>query len=197
MKRIIAIAVVIAALGSYVILTVAESFPVGKMVLSGQVLELDNLTVMAKGDAGFVSSASDANIPAGTMRLKSISADTIRMDLARDKSKKLIPKEASATGGVVMKAKRADVEKGDDGKQITVLRDVIATAQSAVTEGQDKIVLRGNVVVKVVEPGIAEPIAMLTGETVSVSLKDNKITVAGNPGKRAEITVTPKESEKQ
>ena len=172
----------------------AGSFAIGKTSLSGTVLDWNGQTITAKGSAYFTTAQSTTPLRAGTMRLESIRANTIALTLTSGKSQSL--KEASATGGVAIRAKRADQETTQSGT-VTVLRDVYATADSAVLpQTQDIIKLTGNVTVKVTEPGVAEPIALLSGEVVTVSLKDNKIRVEGQANKPAEFTVTPKEKKK-
>jgi lipopolysaccharide export system protein LptA len=172
----------------------ASSFAIGKTTLSGTVLDWNGQTITAKGNASFTTAPSKTPLKVGTMRLESIRANTIVLTLTSGKSQSL--KEASATGGVIIRAKRADQETTSSGTT-TVLRDVYATADSAVMpQTQDTVKLTGNVTVKVTEPGVAEPIAMLSGNIVTVSLKDNKIRVEGQADRPAEFTVTPKEGQK-
>ncbi|HET6455921.1 MAG TPA: hypothetical protein VFI02_16065 [Armatimonadota bacterium] len=172
----------------------ASSFAIGKTTLSGTVLDWNGQTITAKGNASFTTAPSKTPLKVGTMRLESIRANTIVLTLTSGKSQSL--KEASATGGVVIRAKRADQETTQSGTT-TVLRDVYATADSAVMpQTQDTVKLTGNVTVKVTEPGVAEPIAVLSGNIVTVSLKDNKIRVEGQADKPAQFTVTPKEGQK-
>ena len=175
----------------------AESLAVGKATLSAPVLDWDGQTITAKGGASFVTTSNAALKPGG-VRLESLKADAIVLQLAQQKGKKLGMKSASATGGVVMKAKRSDQETTPDGKTVTIMRDVLATAKSAtLPETQDAVTLRGNVVIRITEPGVVEPYALITGETVVVSLKDNRIHIEGPQGGQAEITVTPKEGEQK
>ena len=185
---------IVLALVLYAVVGAAGSFAFGKTTLSGTVLDWNGQTISAKGNASFTTAPSKTPLRVGNMRLESIRANTITVTLTSSKSQSL--KEASATGSVVIRAKRADQETTQSGT-VTVLRDVYATAASAIMpQTQDVIKLTGNVTVKVTEPGVAEPIAMLSGETVIVSLKDNNIRVEGQAGKPAEFTVTPKEGEK-
>lgn len=193
MKRIAGVLAVVLVLGLSVIGT-AGSFAIGKTSLSGAVLDWNGQTITAKGNASFTTAPSKTPLRVGTMRLESIRANTITVTLTSGKSQTL--KEASASGGVVIRAKRADQETTQSGK-VTVIRDVYATAGSAVMpQTQDVIKLTGDVTVKVTEPGVVEPIAVLSGEIVTVSLKDNKIRVEGQANKPAEFTVTPKEGQK-
>ena len=194
MRRIAGVLAVIAGLGLYAVVGSAGSFAIGKTSLSGTVLDWNGQTITAKGNASFTTAPSKTPLRAGTMRLESIKANTITVTLTSGKFQSL--KEASAVGGVIIRAKRADQETTQSGA-VTVLRDVYATAVSAVLpQTQDVIKLTGNVTVKVTEPGVAEPIAVLSGEIVTVSLKDNKIRVEGQADKPAEFTVTPKEEKK-
>lgn len=193
MRRLAGILAVLLVLGISVAGT-AGSFAIGKTSLSGTVLDWDGQTITAQGNASFTTAPSKTPLRVGTMRLESIRANTITLTLTSGKSQTL--KEASATGGVVIRAKRADEETTQSGAA-AVLRDVYATAASAVMpQTQDVVKLTGNVTVKVTEPGVAEPIAVLSGEVVTVSLKDNKIRVEGQANKPAEFTVTPKEEKK-
>jgi len=173
-----------------------QSVAVGKATLSAAVLDWDGQTIIASGGASLVASSNAPLKPGGT-RLDYMKAETITIQLLRDANKKLAMKSASATGGVVMKAKRSDQEQTTDGKPLTIIRDVSATARSAVlTQNQDAVKLTGNVIIKITDPGAAEPYALITGEIVTVSLKDNKIHIEGPPGKQAEFTITPKEQAK-
>lgn len=154
----------------------AVTLRIGDTKLDCADLELDGQVVTARGNASLVSPEA------------SIKAQTIRLDLARSKDGKLMVVKGTATGGVVVKAKQTD-------KKTKTTRDVNATAQTAVMEqGKDTVVLTGNVVVKVTDPGLAEP-AVLTGENATVFLKDQKIRVLGSTAKRAEATLMPKEEE--
>ena len=193
MKRIAGLLAAALGLGISVI-GMAGSFAIGKTTLSGTVLDWNGQTITAQGNASFTAAPSKTPLRVGTMRLESIRANTITLTLTSGKSQTL--KEASATGGVVIRAKRADQETTQSGA-VTVMRDVYATAQTAVMPQTQAVVkLTGNVTVKVTEPGVAEPIAVLSGEVVTVSLKDNKIRVQGQANKPAEFTVTPKEGQK-
>lgn len=176
----------------------ADSYSIGKTTLRGDILELDNLVIKAIGNASIVSTGTSSAIPAGTMRLESLKSAEIRVELTRDKKGEMTTKEAAATGGVSIKAKRADKETDANGKSVTIIRDVTATAKTAtLVEGQETIALKGNVVVKITEPGQAEPIAVVTGENVMVFLKENRIRVVGGSDKPAELTYTPKEEDRK
>lgn len=197
MKRIAVALALAAALGLYVGLSSADSYAVGKVALKGAVLEYDGLAITAKGSASLLSLAPDSPIEAGTMRLESLDAESIRLDLTRDKNRELAVEKAAATGGVILKARRADKETTQAGAVVTVVRGLRATGQTAtLVQGQDVVVLKGDVIVRVTEPGTAEPIAVLTGDTATVSLKENKIRIEGSSGRPAEFVVTPKEEEK-
>lgn len=194
MRRFTIILMLLVALGLYIGLIGADSYAVGKMTLSGAVLELDNQSVTAKGSANFVSSVSASPLKAGTMRVDSLKADTIQLDLTRDANKKQTLKGATATGSVVIKGKRAEQGEDESGKPMVTIQDVIATAKTAtLIQDKQEVVLTGDVVVKITEPGVTEPILALNGKKVTFSLKDNKMRVEGQSDKQAEITVTPKE----
>ena len=67
---------------------------------------------------------------------------------------------------------------------------------TALVEG-DTVVLSGTALVKVTEPGRPEPVAVITGDSVTFSLLENRIRVVGQSGKPAELTFTPKEDQPQ
>jgi len=199
-RRIAIIPALIAALGLYVGLVGAGSFTIGKMKLSGAVLEWDmnKLTITAQGNASFVSLGPDKPMKPGTMQLKSIKAASIRVDLVRTKDKTFTAKQAVATGGVVIDAKQASEETDQAGAARIVVRDVHATARTAsLPESREVVLLTGDVLVKITEPGVQEPVAVLAGEALTVSLKDNKLRIEGQASKPAEFTITLKEEEKK
>lgn len=194
MKRIAVVLALMAALGLYINVIGADSFAFGKIKLSGTVLELDNQNVTAKGNANFISNLPAGQMKAGTMRVNSLKADTIQLDLTRGADKKQILKGATATGNVVIKGKRAEQSVDESGKKTVTIQDVLATAQSAVlVQDKQEVVLTGNVVVKITEPGVTEPIVDSKCDTATFYLKENKLSLKADPGKQAEITVTPKE----
>ena len=194
MRKIAAVLVLIGALALYVGLCGADSYAVGKMNLSGPVLEIDNDGITASGGANFVSTVTTGPMKPGTMRVDSLRAEKIRLDLARDKKGRQALKQATATGNVVIKGKRAEQSADEAGKPITTIQDFVATADNVnMPEGQDIVVLTGNVLVKVTEPGVPEPIWTLDGKKATFSLKDNKMRIEGDAGKPAALTVTPKE----
>lgn len=197
MKRLALVFALMVLLTLYAGLGRAASYSLGKVTLSASVIEWENLLVKAVGNARLVSSSSQTAVPAGTMRLTSIEAKEIRVDLSRDKGEQVSIKSAAASGGVTIKAKRADAETDAAGKSTTVVRDVNATAQSAVlSQGQDTVVLTGNVIVKIIEAGKPEPFASVTGQTVTYFMKENRIQVKGQNGDPAAVTVTPGEEGK-
>ena len=195
MRKVAAAVALIAALGLYVGLGCADSYSLGGTKLSGDSIEIDNLAVIAAGNAKLVCTYPAGAIKAGTMRLDSIQAESIRVDLVRGKGKELILKEASATGGAVIQARRADRETNPNGQPTTVIRSIYATARSAkLLQDRNTVLLTGNVVVKFTEPGKAEPLAAIDGQAVTYFLKENKIQIKGQP---AELTVTSGEEEKK
>jgi len=174
------------------VIAAPASLKIGEMTLEGDILDWDGQKIIAKGHASFTAAPSKTPLKVGESRLESIKAGTITIVLTTGKSQKL--KEASATGEVVIRAKRADQ---DESGTKTLLRDVYATAQSAtMPQAQDTIKLTGNAFVKVTEPNVAQPIATLSGKTMTVSLKDHTIRVEGEPDKQAEFTGATKEGPK-
>lgn len=198
MKRIIAFAAIFTALGIYAIIGSADSMAVGKAKLAAHVLEYNGQSISAQGNASLTMSPSSAPLALGQSRLESLTAQTITIDLVQDKNRKMAMKTAIATGGVVIHAKRADKDTDPSGKPVTIIRDIHATAKTAeMPQTQDVVRLSGDVLVKITEPNVAEPVATISGETVLMSLKDNKIRIEGQGEKLAEFSVTPKEGEKK
>jgi len=198
MRKVAAALALIAALGLYAALGRADSYSIGKTTLSGDVIVFENTTVTATGSAKLVHISQSSPIEPGTMRLDSIQAKSIRADLVEGKGKTLTLKEASASGGVIIEARRADRVTDPSGQPITVIRNVHATAESAkLSEGRDTVLLTGSVVVKITEPGRAEPVAVIDGQNVTYFLKANKIEIKGQPGKPAGLTVTSKEGKQK
>jgi lipopolysaccharide export system protein LptA len=194
MKKFAVILALVAALGLYISVIGADSYALGKMKLSGDLIEVDGQNVTAKGNPSLTSNYSAGTMKAGTMRVDSLKADTIQLDLTKGADKKQALKGAVATGSVVIKGKRAEENVDESGKKTVTIQDVNATAQSAVlVQDKQEVVLTGNVVVKVTEPGVAEPVWALNGKKVTLFLKDNRMLVEGQPDNQAEITVTPKE----
>lgn len=193
MKYVVSIIAVAAAIAAFSIFGSADSFALGKMTLSGKTIEYANQTVTVAGKASFTSISPQGTVKPGTMRLDAMRADSIRVDLVKDKGGKLSPDKAVATGDVFVKAKRADIVAG----QGSVLRDVHATAKSATFDsGLATVVLTGSAEIKILEAGAKEPIAVLSGDKVTISLKDNKMRVEGQSEKPAEITYTQSDKEK-
>jgi len=95
-----------------------------------------------------------------------------------------------AQGNVSIHAKQMDKATGE-------FRLVDATSDSAVlVQGQNTIVLTGSVVVKLTDPERLDSPGVFSGDTVTVYLNANKISVKGNEGKPAELTITPREKSK-
>jgi lipopolysaccharide export system protein LptA len=134
----------------------------------------------------------------GTMRLDALSANKINVQLVKDAKGSQSPSKAHATGGVAIKARRADRVTSESGQIKTILRDVRATAKEAsLVQSEDQVVLTGDVIVTITEPGVEEPLAVITGDKVTVFLKENRFRVEGQSGKQAEMSVTTKEGEKK
>lgn len=192
MKKIIAIISVLAALGIYVTLGGAASFAVGKSTLSARSMDLDAESIVAKGNAS-LAIPSSTSLEIGQMRLESMTAQAITIHLQSGKGQKMSMKDAIATGGVVIRGKRADKDTDAAGKPVRIVRDIYAKAQTAsMPESQDVVKLTGDVLVKITEPGMADPVATVSGEVVTISLKDGKIHIEGQDNKPAEFSVTPK-----
>lgn len=198
MKKVFALIAIIIALGVYTILGSTAGFAVGKARLLAHDVEYDGQSVTLTGNASMSMSAPNAPLKLGQMRLESVTAQKITVGITKDKTRKLAMGSASATGGVVVRAKRADSDTDPNGKPVKVMRDVYASAQSAVMpQTQDVVKLTGNVVVKITEPGMAEPVATVAGDVVTVSLKDGKIRITGQGDKQAEVMMTLGEGEKK
>jgi lipopolysaccharide export system protein LptA len=127
------------------------------------------------------------------MRLDSLVAKSIRVDLVKGADKRMSAKTAVAEGGVTIEARRSNVSKD----QPPVIQNLHAVAQTATMQTDaDKIILSGDVVVKVIEPGLSEPVNTIVGNRVIFSMKENKMRVEGESDKPAEITMTQKEKPK-
>jgi len=196
MSKIIASVLVLTGLVLCTVLGGAASYSLRSASLTADIIELDNLTVKASGNTRLVAKQTSQMIAPGTIHLDSIRADNISIDLVRDKQKALNLKQAVATRNVVIKARRADRETDNNGKPIVIIRNIDAVAQKAqFLRDEDKLILTGNVNLKVLEPGNPQPIAELSGETVVYYLKQNRIEIKGQSGKQPELTVGPKGGE--
>lgn len=196
MKKVLVGMLVLTGLVLCIVFGKAASYSLGSASLAADIIELDNLTVKASGNARLVAKQASKTIAPGTIYLDSIKADTISIDLVRDKQKALNLKQALATRNVVIKARRADRGTDENGKPVVIIRNIDAVAQKAqFLRDEDKLILTGNVNLKVLEPGDPQPIAELSGETVVYYLKQNKIEIKGQSGKQPELTVGPKGGE--
>lgn len=171
---------------------------IGKMRALGKNLNLklkQNIVVL-KGNASLVNTATGSKMLPNSMRLDAMNSDTLKIDLANQKNGSLALRSAVATGGVIVKGKRANLTTGSDGQKQVIIQDVLATAQNAeMPEGEDKIILTGNVVLKILDPGVAEPSTVVTGAKVVVLLTDAEISVDAPSDGLVEITMTMKEKE--
>ncbi|HUV04101.1 MAG TPA: hypothetical protein VMX94_03220 [Armatimonadota bacterium] len=197
MRRVSAALVLITALGLCAALGRAASYSFGKTTLSAGLIVIDNLTITATGSPKLVCVSPARDMEAGTMRLDSIRAKSIRVDVIRGKGKDLILKEALATGEVVIEARRADRQTDPSGRPVTVISDVHATAASAKLQDQNTVLLTGSVVLTVTERGKTEPVWAVQGQSVTYLLKENRIEIKGQDGKPAELTATSGEEEKK
>lgn len=175
MRKTISLVTIAAMTALLASLANAATYPIGQMKLSGIDLEIEQKLIVATGKASLI--ASDASIRAGS----------IRIDLA---GKGGGFAKGTATGNVVIHAKQTD--KATGASQI-----VDSTSDSAVmAQGQNNILLKGNVVVKITYPEQMSAPGVITGDTVTVFLNENKIRVKGSEGKPAELTATLKENPK-
>jgi len=172
MKKSAATLALAAGLALYAGFAGAESFAIGTIKLSGAMITIEKEMVSASGDARL------------EMPDASVAAKKIVISLVRGKDGKLGVGKAAASGGVVIHAKQTD-------KQTKTSRTVDATAGDAETIPADRIVLTGNVKVKITDPDLAEP-ATLTGEVITVYLKENKIEAKRAADRQAELSLTPK-----
>jgi hypothetical protein len=149
------------------------------------------------GGVTFINGVQSVLEP-GSMRIDSMKSAAATVQLGADKNGKQVLKNATATGGVIIKGKRSNQTQGTDGKAEIVIQDVIATAKSAeVPNGADKAILTGNVIVKIMNPGDPVPAALITGEKVEISFPDAEISVTAAPEGLSEIKVPAPPKEKQ
>lgn len=179
MKRTAIIFAILLALCLYAKFGSAEGFAIGGTKLSGAEIDIDfgKQVVTAKGNAGL-------NAPN-----TSIKAESIRLELQRGKDGKLSLLKSTASGGVIIHARQID-----RGGKSSIVDATSKTASMA--QGEDTVVLSGDVKMKVTNADLAEP-AVLSGERIIVYLKENRIQAQRSADNPAELTVTPKEASKQ
>lgn len=175
MRKVVISASVIVILLLFAVMSGADNFAIGQIRLSAVDIVIETTTVTAAGKAALASPGA------------SIKADNIRIDL---QNKGGGFSKGTAEGSVVIHAKQMDKVTGS-------FRLVDATSATAVmTQGQNNIVLKGNVVIKLTDPERLDSPGVFSGDTVTVYLNENKIRVQGSSEKPAELTITPKENPK-
>lgn len=157
------------------VLSGADNLTIGQIKLSAIDIVIEKTTITAAGKAVLTSPGA------------SIRADNIRIDL---QNKGGGFSKGTARGSVVIHAKQMDKATGE-------FRFVDATSEAAVmTQGQNNIVLTNNVIIKLTDPERLDSPGIFSGDTVTVYLNENKISVKGSSEKPAELTITPKEKPK-
>lgn len=183
MKKIIILTMVFTVLAACAVYGVGQSVAVGNMELSGRTVDMNpDGTITVKGNARFVASSTEP-LPAGQMRLDSLGAQSITIELTKSKDKKFTPKSAVADGGVTIEAQRSNVTKDQAGQTTTTLQNVHAVAQTATMDNiHGNIVLSGKVSVKITEPGVADPVYSTNCDRLTFSLKENKMRAESDSG---------------
>lgn len=154
----------------------AANYPIGKMKLSAVVIDIANDSISASGKAVL------------TMPNATISAKNIEVELT---GKNRAFSKGTATGGVVIHAKQVDAKTG-------ATQIIDATSDSAVmVQGENSIVLQGNVSAKITDPQqLTEPATINGPKSLTIFLNQNKIRVEGSEDSPANLTATPKEKSK-
>ena len=184
--KMIAFLAVIVALCVYVGFTSAASLAIGGIRLAGD-MEISDERIDLTNGATLELSGSPwkCEICGKTIQDALITAKTISADLKKAEKKLLLTKATAATD-VIIHARQVDKVK-------KTTRFIHASANKAVytpaTPGSEDeaIVLTGKATVKLIDPDLEEP-ATLTGDSVTVYLNKNKITV-----KSGDMTIKPKE----
>lgn len=172
-KNILAFAIVILMLSAK--LSNADNLTIGQIKLSAVDIVIEAASLTATGKAVLLSPNA------------SVKANNIRVDL---QNKGGGFSKGTAEGSVVIHAKQIDKATG-------TYRTIDATSDTAVmTQGQNNIVLKGNVVVQLTDPEQLDSPGNFSGDTIIVYLNEKKISVKGSLDKPAELTLTPKEKPK-
>lgn len=197
MKKLVALLIAFIAVGVFVVLGSAESVTVGNVKLSGsKSIEWADNTITVLGKASFTSTSS-ASLKAGQMVIDSLKSETIKVELARGKDKNYHPKSAVATGGVTIDGRRANVDKDESGKSTLIHQTIHAVAETAkLSPNENVAVLSGNVIVKIYEPGVPDPVYYAKCDRFTFSLKDNAMSAESLSDKPVDIVLTQKEREK-
>jgi len=173
------------------------SFPDKTVHLSGKVITGSNQSYSAVGNAVVTITYKSLDMKPGTIRLDSMNAEKIQVDMTTNVNKKQVPKKAVASGGVVIHGRRLAPQVGSVNG---VIQEIKATGQTAtMIQAENTVTLDGNVVIKTTEVG--EEVASAEGSKAVMSLKENNeaggwFTIEGEPGGQAEITSTTKEKPK-
>ena len=179
MKKVIAIILFVVALCVFVVIGSAQSsFAYGDFKLLGGEAEVGLTEIIVR----HVGKHRAKLIAPGA----SIEAELIKGNLKTGKDGELALVKGVASGGVVIHAKQVD-------SSTKTYRIIDAVAQEAtMIQGENTIVLTGNVSAKVTDPQFSQP-ATLSGDRVTIFLKENKVLVRGSDDKPAEITASPRE----
>ncbi|MHB1459523.1 MAG: LptA/OstA family protein [Armatimonadota bacterium] len=175
MRKFIILVSLIAQIFLCAVWSSADNMTIGQIKLSAVDIVIETTTITATGKAALSSPGA------------SIKANNILIDL---QNKGGGFSKGTAHGNVVIHAKQMDKATG-------AYRLVDATSETAVmAQGQNNIVLTGNVIIKLTDPERLDSPGVFTGETVTVYLNANKIRVQGSQDKPAELNITPKEKPK-
>jgi len=192
MKRVVAVLVAAVAIGSCSMANAAQSVKVGDMKLTCKVIELIKDTITADGKVTMLSTQT-GTLKTGQVRLDSLVAQTVKFDIISNKTTST-PKSAKATGGVTIKARRANQDTDAAGKPIVVMQTIQAVAQNAIMENSmERIVLTGKVTVKITEPGNPNPVYDGVCDKLTLSLKDGKMRMESDSEDQTQINFVLKE----
>lgn len=170
----------------YVGFTSAASLAIGGIHLSGDMEISDEKIDLTNGATlELTGEPWKCEICGKTIQDALVTAKTITADLKKADRKLLLTK-ATATTDVLVHVRQVD-------KVRKTTRFIHASADKAVftpaaTGTEDEtIVLTGKAIVKLIDPDLEEP-GTLTGESITIYLNKNKITV-----KSGDMTIKPKE----
>lgn len=184
MKRITAILAIALSLIFYATIGSAQNTAtIGNAKLRGGLLQIGLQEIVAK--------QVNKMRPIFISNNGSMEAETIRVSLGKGAGGKLSFLKGEATGGVIVHCKQVDAKT-------KTVKIVDATSQSAsMVQGENTIVLVGNVVAKVTDPQQSAEPTVLTGERVTIFFKESKVLSEGIGDKAAELTFIPKEASKK
>lgn len=196
---VICAAVVILCLQAPTVVNAAENMVVGHWSVAAKkiVLKLKKNVAVFSGGVSFSNASTNEEMEPGSLRLDSIRSASATVELGTDKKGKQVLKTATASGGVTLKGKRANVTQGADGKSLVVMQDLLATAKTAeIPDGEERAILTGNVVVKILNPGSSVPATYVTGDKVEVLFSESEISISAAPEGMAEIKIPVSAKEK-